>query len=55
MPYSKAEVQSVGHFVGIAESQLWLAADFCKIDKIVNTVVAIPVGWIMSVKKVDVA
>lgn len=53
VPFRRTQVHTVGHFIGVAEDQLWLAADYCQADKIVNTIAGIPVGWITSVKKVD--
>jgi hypothetical protein len=51
--FSKAEVQTVGHFVAVAQEQLWLAADWCEEDDMVNTVVGIPLGMVVTVREID--
>lgn len=51
--FTKAEVQTVGHFLAFEEKQLFLAGDWCEEDEMVNTVVGIPMGWITEIKVIE--
>jgi hypothetical protein len=51
--FTKAEVQTLGHFIATAEDQLWLAGDVGVNDDMVNTVVAIPLGWITEIRMIE--
>ena len=51
--FRRCEIKTLGHFVALAEDQIWLAADFSPKDQQVNTVVGIPTGWLIAVRKLN--
>ena len=51
--FEKMEVQTLGHFIALEKDQIWLAGDYSPNDEMVNTVVAIPIGWLVSIRKIE--